>query len=135
MRRLDVRIPTPDGHSNGTLHLPDEEGPWPGVLVFPDAGGVRETLSQTGDRLTSMGYVALIPDIYYQLLDRAHGRRSRPHHRVLSHPPRIRHARQPGLRPGSGRPALGSTPRALPRPPRTLVISRMMDANAPGWAP
>ncbi len=37
MRRLDVQIPTPDGHSNGTLHLPDGDGPWPGVLVFPDA--------------------------------------------------------------------------------------------------
>lgn len=66
MRRLEVRIPAPDGHSNGTLHLPDGEGPWPGVLVFPDAGGARETFGQTGDRLASMGYVALIPDIYYR---------------------------------------------------------------------
>ena len=66
MRRLDVRIPAPDGHSNGTLHLPDGDGPWPGVLVFPDAGGARETFRQMGDRLASTGYVALIPDIYYR---------------------------------------------------------------------
>src|ERR671935_973859 len=66
MRRLDVRIPTPDGHSDGTLHLPDGDGPWPGVLVFPDAGGPRETFGQMGDRLAGMGYVALIPDIYYR---------------------------------------------------------------------
>jgi carboxymethylenebutenolidase len=66
MRRLDVQIPTPDGHSRGTLHLPDGDGPWPGVLVFPDAGGARETIRQMGDRLASMGYVALIPDIYYR---------------------------------------------------------------------
>jgi carboxymethylenebutenolidase len=66
MRRLDVQIPAPDGHSNGTLHLPDGDGPWPGVLVFPDAGGARETFRQMGDRLASMGYVALIPDIYYR---------------------------------------------------------------------
>jgi carboxymethylenebutenolidase len=66
MRRLDVRIPAPDGHRRGTLHVPDEDGPWPGVLVFPDAGGVRETFGKLGDRLAGMGYVALIPDIYYR---------------------------------------------------------------------
>ena len=66
MRRLDVQIPAPDGHSNGTLHVPDGKGRWPGVLVFPDAGGARETFGQMGDRLASMDYVALIPDIYYR---------------------------------------------------------------------
>jgi carboxymethylenebutenolidase len=66
MSRLDVQIPAPDGRSNGTLHLPDGGGPWPGVLVFPDAGGARETFGQMGDRLAGMGYVALIPDIYYR---------------------------------------------------------------------
>jgi carboxymethylenebutenolidase len=66
MRRLDVQIPAPDGHSNGTLHLPDGDGPWPGVLVFPDAGGARETFRRMGDRLASMGYVTLVPDIYYR---------------------------------------------------------------------
>lgn len=66
MRRLDVQIPAPDGHSNGTLHVPDGDGSWPGVLVFPDAGGARETFRQMGDRLAGMGYVALIPDIYYR---------------------------------------------------------------------
>jgi carboxymethylenebutenolidase len=66
MLRLDVQIPTPDGHSNGTLHVPEGDGPWPGVLVFPDAGGARETFRQMGDRVASMGYVALIPDIYYR---------------------------------------------------------------------
>lgn len=71
MRRLDVQIPAPDGHSNGTLHVPDGDGRWPGVLVFPDAGGVRETFRQMGDRLAGMGYVALIPDIYYRAGGRA----------------------------------------------------------------
>jgi carboxymethylenebutenolidase len=66
MRRLDVRIPAADGHSDGTLHVPDGEGPWPGVLVFPDAGGARETIRQMADRLAGMGYVALVPDIYYR---------------------------------------------------------------------
>ena len=64
--RLDVQIPTPDGRSHGTLHVPGVNGPWPGALVFPDAGGARETFRRMGDRLASMGYAALIPDIYYR---------------------------------------------------------------------
>ncbi len=66
MRRVDVQIPTSDGHSNGTLHLPAGDGPWPGVLLFPDAGGARETMRQMGDQLAGMGYVTLVPDIYYR---------------------------------------------------------------------
>jgi len=67
--RLQVQVPTPDGRSSGTLHLPDGDGPWPGVLVFPDAGGARETFRQFGDRLAGMGYAALVPDIYYRAGD------------------------------------------------------------------
>src|SRR6185503_7698151 len=66
MPRLDVQIPAPDGRSHGTLHVPDGDGPWPGVLVFPDAGGARETFGQMGDRLAGLGYVVLVPDIYYR---------------------------------------------------------------------
>jgi len=66
MRRLDVQVPAPDGHSDATLHLPEGDGPWPGVLAFPDAGGVRETFRQIGDRLAGLGYVTLVPDIYYR---------------------------------------------------------------------
>ena len=65
-RRLEVRVPAADGHSPGTLHVPDGDGPWPGVLVFPDAGGARETFGQMGDQLAGLGYVVLIPDIYYR---------------------------------------------------------------------
>jgi len=66
MPRLDVQIPTPDGQARGVLHLPDGDGPWPGVVVFPDAGGLRETFLQMGDRLAGMGYAVLVPDIYYR---------------------------------------------------------------------
>jgi len=66
MARIDVQVPAPDGQSNGTLHVPDGDGSWPGVVVFPDAGGARETMREVGDRLAEMGYVALVPDIYYR---------------------------------------------------------------------
>ena len=56
----------PDGESDGTLHVPAGDGPWPAVLVFPDAGGARETMRAMADRLAAMGYVALVPDTYYR---------------------------------------------------------------------
>jgi len=64
MPRLDVEIPVPDGQSMGTLHIPEGNGPWPGVLVFPDAAGFRETFRELGDKMAALGYVALVPDIY-----------------------------------------------------------------------
>jgi carboxymethylenebutenolidase len=66
MTRIDVRIPMSEGVSQGTLHVPDGEGPWPGVLVFTDIFGPREVFSEMGDRLAGLGYVALIPDVYYR---------------------------------------------------------------------
>jgi carboxymethylenebutenolidase len=63
---VEVEIPAPDGASNGSLHVPDGGGPWPGVLMFPDAGGLRDTFRQMGAQLAGMGYVTLIPDIYYR---------------------------------------------------------------------
>ncbi|HEX9039538.1 MAG TPA: dienelactone hydrolase family protein [Trebonia sp.] len=66
MPRVDVEIPTSDGVSRGTLHVPDGTGPWPGVLVFTDIFGTRDAFLSMGDRLASLGYVALIPDVYYR---------------------------------------------------------------------
>lgn len=40
MPRIDVQIPTGDGVAKGSLHVPDGEGPWPGVVMFPDAFGL-----------------------------------------------------------------------------------------------
>jgi dienelactone hydrolase len=40
--------------------------PWPGVLVVTDIFGRRDPFLPVGDRLASLGYVALIPDVYYR---------------------------------------------------------------------
>lgn len=66
MARIDVQISTPDGTCPASLHVPEGDGPWPGVLLFPDAGGARETMRAMADRLAGMGYVALVPDVYYR---------------------------------------------------------------------
>jgi carboxymethylenebutenolidase len=64
--RIDIQISTPDGTCPASLHVPDRDGPWPGVVLFPDAGGARETKRVMADRLAGMGYVTLVPDVYYR---------------------------------------------------------------------
>ena len=66
MTQRGVGIATDDGTSPGSLHVPDGEGPWPAVLMYPDAGGLRGTLRDMGQRMARMGYVTLVPDFYYR---------------------------------------------------------------------
>ena len=34
--------------------------------MFPDAGGMRDSMRQMGERLSALGYVILVPDLYYR---------------------------------------------------------------------
>ncbi|MFD0690011.1 dienelactone hydrolase family protein [Actinomadura fibrosa] len=69
MARPNVQVPTPDGRCEASLHVPGGSGPWPGVVMFPDAGGVRETFRRMADRLADSGYAVLLPDVYYRAGD------------------------------------------------------------------
>ena len=66
MPRIEVEVPTSDGVAGATLHVPNGTGPWPGVLMYPDAGSTREVIREMADRLADLGYVVLQPDIYYR---------------------------------------------------------------------
>lgn len=66
MPRIVVTITTPDGACPATLHVPDGGGAAPGVIFYPDAAGVRETMRLMADRLAGTGYTVLVPDIYYR---------------------------------------------------------------------
>jgi len=59
-------IPTADGTCDATLHTPGGAGPWPAVIMFPDAGGVRPTFQAMAQRLADLGYAVLLPDTYYR---------------------------------------------------------------------
>jgi carboxymethylenebutenolidase len=65
MSRIEVTVPTPDGECIGTLHT-SEALPGPAVIMFTDAGGVRETFLAMADRLSGLGYVVFLPDVYYR---------------------------------------------------------------------
>ena len=66
MPRTDLTITTPDGDAPASLHTPEGEGPWPGVLFYVDAGGVRPTMHAMAEHLAVLGYSVLLPDVYYR---------------------------------------------------------------------
>lgn len=66
MPRTDLTIRTDDGDAPATLHTPEGDGPWPGVVFYPDAGGVRPIMHDMAAHLAVLGYAVLLPDIYYR---------------------------------------------------------------------
>jgi carboxymethylenebutenolidase len=67
MTQRDVNIATADGTSPASLHTPQGRGPWPAVIMYPDAGGLRDTMRDMGEQLAELGYLTLVPDFYYRL--------------------------------------------------------------------
>ncbi|ORV84230.1 dienelactone hydrolase family protein [Mycolicibacterium iranicum] len=66
MPRITDTVTTPDGSCPVSLHTPDGEGPWPGIVMYPDAGGARTTVRAMADQLAAYGYAVLVPDVYYR---------------------------------------------------------------------
>lgn len=62
--RLDIR--TSDGLLDLHLFEPAEPGPWPAVLVYMDAFGIRPALASMAERLASAGHVVGLPNLYYR---------------------------------------------------------------------
>ncbi len=61
-----MTVPTPDGSCPSLLVTPDGEGPWPAVIFFMDAGGVRPAMVTMAEHLAGLGYVVLLPEMYYR---------------------------------------------------------------------
>lgn len=66
MPTITDTITTADGSCPVTLSTPPGDGPWPGVVLYPDAGGARQTFVDMAERLASLGYAVLVPDVYYR---------------------------------------------------------------------
>lgn len=56
----------PEGTCDVTLAIPEGTGPWPGIVMYPDAGGARPVFREMATRLASLGYVVVVPDVYYR---------------------------------------------------------------------
>ncbi|MHB1851381.1 MAG: dienelactone hydrolase family protein, partial [Acidimicrobiales bacterium] len=66
MAQRTVEFEAADGICPASLSVPEGDGPWPAVLMYADAGGMRDTVRHLGERLSTLGYVVLVPDFYYR---------------------------------------------------------------------
>jgi carboxymethylenebutenolidase len=48
------------------LSLPEREGPWPGIVVIHEGGGISPQLLRVCQRLASDGYATIAPDLYFR---------------------------------------------------------------------
>ena len=62
-----IDIPTADGAMNSFVVHPEEGGPHPVVLFYMDAPGKREELHDMARRLAAVGYLVVLPNLYYRV--------------------------------------------------------------------
>jgi carboxymethylenebutenolidase len=63
----EVMIPAKDGQADAALFFPEGQGPWPGVLIWPDIMGLRPVFRQMAERLARSGYVVLVVNPFYRI--------------------------------------------------------------------
>lgn len=66
MPSISTTVATADGTCPVTLHTPNGTGPWTAVVMYVDAGGVRDTFQEMAARLAGFGHAVLLPDVYYR---------------------------------------------------------------------
>lgn len=61
-----ISIQTRDGSCPAWVMTPADTGPWPAVIFYGDAGGIRPAMQQMAQKLTDGGFLVLLPDLYYR---------------------------------------------------------------------
>ncbi len=67
-QRTELEIETADGTARAWIHR-GGEGRVPAVLMYPDAYDVRPAMHEMADRLAALGYLVLLPGIFYRAGD------------------------------------------------------------------
>jgi len=62
-----VNVVTRHGLMPSFVAYPNEGGPFPPVMLYMDAPGFREELCSLARRIARVGYVCILPDMYYRL--------------------------------------------------------------------
>jgi carboxymethylenebutenolidase len=62
----NVEIKTPDGTCDAAFIHP-AAGAHPGVLIWPDAFGLRPSMREIGKRIAAEGYSVLVPNPFYRV--------------------------------------------------------------------
>lgn len=66
MRAERVDLQTSDGVMDVHVVRPAGVGPWPAVLFYMDAFGIRHAILEMAARLADAGYVVAVPNLYYR---------------------------------------------------------------------
>ena len=61
-----IQIETPDGPCTTEVVTPTGSGPWPAVIVFFDAAGLRPAQTRIAERIAESGYVVFQPDLFHR---------------------------------------------------------------------
>lgn len=72
MQEQFVEIKTADGAMDAFVTHPEENRPFPAVILYMDIWGVREELYDIARRVGTVGYYCLVPDFYYRAGKRLH---------------------------------------------------------------
>ncbi|ALM52332.1 dienelactone hydrolase family protein [Halomonas huangheensis] len=63
----EITLQTRDGKCSAYVFTPHGNGPWPAVIVYMDAFGIRPGLKQMAETIAAGGYLVLLPDLFYRL--------------------------------------------------------------------
>src|ERR1700722_16386643 len=62
----DVELKTPDGTCDAAFTRP-RSGSYPGVLIWPDAFGLRPSMRGIARRIAAEGYSVVVPNPFYRV--------------------------------------------------------------------
>jgi carboxymethylenebutenolidase len=66
MTTSTIQLATPDGPCTMEVVTPEGHGPWPAVIEFYDAAGLRPAQTRIAERIAKEGYLVLQPDLFHR---------------------------------------------------------------------
>ena len=66
MREHEIEVTAVDGQMDVFICHPEENGPFPTIIMYMDAPGIREELRDMARRLGTVGYYVMLPNLYYR---------------------------------------------------------------------
>jgi carboxymethylenebutenolidase len=66
MNQEHFNLETPDGDMTTYACWPDGDGPFPAVVFYMDAPGIRQELYDMAQRIAADGYYVILPDLFYR---------------------------------------------------------------------